>query len=85
LEEDLTATLTIKKVPDKLYKRLKQSAAEHRRSINGEVIACLERVLTRTRLDPQEFLERARALRERTPQLYVTEEDLRKAKDEGRL
>jgi plasmid stability protein len=78
------ATLTIKNVPQKLHRRLKQSAAEHRRSMNSEVIACLERTLMSTRIDPEEFLKRARSLRERTPHLYVTEEDLRKAKNEGR-
>jgi antitoxin FitA len=79
------ATLTIKNVPKKLHQRLKQSAAEHRRSLNSEVIARLESVLISRRIDPQEFLARARALRERTPGLRVTEEDLRQAKSEGRL
>ena len=79
------ATLTIKNVPEKLHRRLKQSAAEHRRSMNSEAIACLERVLISRRIDPQEFLARARAIRERTPGLHVTEEGLRQAKNEGRL
>jgi antitoxin FitA len=79
------ATLTIKNVPVKLHRRLKQSAAEHRRSLNSEVISCLERVLISRRIDPEEFLTRARVLRDRTPRLHVTEEDLRRAKDEGRL
>ena len=55
------ANLTIKNVPEKLHRRLKQSAAEHRRSMNSEAIACLERVLISRRIDPQEFLARARA------------------------
>ena len=37
------ATLTLKNVPEKLHKRLKESAAQHRRSINSEAICCLER------------------------------------------
>ncbi len=78
------ATLTIKKVPEKLHKRLKESAALHHRSINREVIACLERSLMSRQVEPEEFLARVRALRERTPDLYVTEEDLRNAKNEGR-
>jgi len=84
LEEGLMATLTIKNVPGKLHKRLKQSATQHRRSVNSEVIACLERALLSTRIDPEEFLAHVRALRERTPDLYVTADDLRKAKNEGR-
>lgn len=78
------ATLTIKKVPEKLYRRLKQSAAGHRRSVNSEVIECLERVLMSTRIDPEEFLARVRALRERNTRIWVTDEDLRKAKNWGR-
>ena len=35
-------TLTIKGMPDALYRRLKRRAAEHRRSLNGEILYCLE-------------------------------------------
>ncbi len=78
------ATLTIKKVPEKVYKRLKQSAAEHRRSMNSEVIACLERSLMSTPVDPEAFLARVREARERTARetgIFVTEKDLREAKN----
>jgi plasmid stability protein len=78
------ATLTIKNVPEKLYKRLKDSAAVHRRSINNEAIACLEKVLKSTRVDPEEFLARVDTLRKRMPRMYLTEEFLRAAKNEGR-
>ena len=78
------ATLTIKNIPEELHKRLKESATHHRRSINSEAIQCLERALVGTRVEPAEFLARARALRERMPHLYITDEDLRAAKNEGR-
>jgi plasmid stability protein len=87
LEEALMATLTIKNVPEKLHRRLKQSAAEHRRSVNGEVIACLERQLMSRRVDPEEFLEEVRQLRERLAAktgIFVTDKDLREAKNWGR-
>ena len=77
-------TLTIKKLPAKLHARLKQSAAEHRRSINSEAIECLERALVSTRIDPEEFLARVRARRERNRRIFVTECDLRAAKNWGR-
>lgn len=35
-------TMTIKNIPKVLYKRLKQRAAENRRSLNSEVIVSLE-------------------------------------------
>lgn len=78
------ATLTIKNVPEKLRRRLKESAAQHRRSINREAITCLENALMVERVDPQEFLKKARALRERSPQIFLTEEFLRTAKNGGR-
>jgi antitoxin FitA len=79
------ATLTIKNVPEKLHQRLKQSAAQHRRSINSEAITCLESVLVGKRMDSHEFLARVDARRKRMPQVYLTEEFLHDAKNEGRL
>src|SRR6266567_7068312 len=84
LEEANMATLTIKNVPEKLHRRLKQSAAEHRRSMNSEVIACLERELISRRMDPEEFLAEVDKARERVAAetgIFVTDEDLREAKN----
>ena len=39
------ATLTIKNLPDSLYRRLKEKAAEHRRSLNSEAILAVERAV----------------------------------------
>jgi plasmid stability protein len=76
--------MTLKNVPDELYQRLKDSADRHRRSLNSEAIVCLERALQSERVDPQTLLSRARALRDRTPELFVTDAELRAARDEGR-
>lgn len=81
-------TLTIKNVPREIHKRLKESAARHRRSINSEVIDCLERSFMSTRVDPEEHLARVRELRRRVAAetgIFVTEKDLREAKNWGRL
>lgn len=78
-------TLTIKNIPRGLYTRLKESAAQHRRSINSEVIACLERTLASRRVDPEEFLAKVRAARRRISGFFVTEKELREARNEGRL
>jgi antitoxin FitA len=80
----MMATLTIKNIPEKLRKRLKKSAAQHRRSINGEAIICLEKVLVGNRVDPEDFLAQVRSLRARMPRVFVTERDLRVAKNQGR-
>ncbi len=45
-------TLTIKGLPDPLYRRLKEQAKAHRRSLNGEIIVCLERAVGSGRPEP---------------------------------
>jgi plasmid stability protein len=78
------ATLTVKNIPDDLYERLKQSAAEHRRSINSEIIVCLENTLRSRRVDPAAFVARIDALQKRVAVPPLTDDILRKAKTEGR-
>ncbi|MSQ05870.1 MAG: Arc family DNA-binding protein [Dehalococcoidia bacterium] len=78
------ATLTVRNVPGQLYEQLKRSAALHRRSINSEVIVCLEMALVSTPIDPEAFLAQVRALRARVPRVFVTEQDLQQAKNEDR-
>jgi plasmid stability protein len=79
------ATLTIKNIPEKLRQRLKESAEQHRRSINREAICYLEKVLGAHRVDPKEFPAEVDAMRNRMPYVNLTEEFLRAAKNEGRL
>lgn len=57
-------TITLKNIPDSVYEPLKRTAKVHRRSLNSEIIACLERALTPTVVNPEERLERARRLRQ---------------------
>lgn len=59
----MPTTLTLKNVPDAVYERLKQSAEQHRRSLNNEAILCLETVLLPAGTTVAERLERARRLR----------------------
>lgn len=77
-------TMTLKNVPDELYEQLKRSAERHRRSLNREAITCLELALGAQHTDPREFLDRVRATRARITKLFVTDADLRVARDEGR-
>jgi plasmid stability protein len=77
-------TLTVKGVPEELYERLKQSATESHRSINSEVIVCLERSLLSRRVDPEAFLARVDFLQKKVTLPPLTDELLRKAKAEGR-
>ena len=77
------ATMTIKNIPDELYEELKQRAAANRRSVNNEVIVLIERAVQYQVQDPNEVLERVRALREKLD-VYVTEDEITAAKNAGR-
>lgn len=57
------AAITLKGIPDDLYQRLKLAAKAHHRSLNSEVIACLERQLSPHVPSTDERLARARKLR----------------------
>ena len=80
----MSATLTLKNIPDELYERLKGSAATHRRSLNSEAIVCLESVLMPGRIDPAERLARAQALRAALPRGRVKARDIAELKRAGR-
>ncbi len=77
-------TFTVKGIPDDLYQRLKERAAAHRRSINSELIVCLERALLGDRIDPEQMLARADAVRERLEMRPYTQAALNAAKNRGR-
>ena len=78
------ANLTIKSIPTDVYERLKASAGRHRRSLNAEVIHCLDRALPPRRRDVEETLARLDALRKRLKLGAWTDEEISRAKREGR-
>lgn len=77
-------TITIKRIPDTLYALLKAKAVENRRSLNSEVIVCLEESVTDVKTDREKTLERIRKHRADFKGPNLTEEFLQKAKNEGR-
>jgi plasmid stability protein len=58
----MAVTLSIKKVPDKLVKRLRRKAAIHKRSLQGELLAILEEAASPTRLTVDELWQEVRRL-----------------------
>jgi plasmid stability protein len=76
-------TLTIKNLPAIVHRRLVARAAQHERSLNSEVIACLKAAVMAERLDPEALLIRARALR-REVRGRLSDARLRRAKQQGR-
>jgi len=79
------ATVTVKNIPDELYERLKTVAEINRRSINSEIIVCIENAVTSRRVNPEEVLENARRLRQLTEGHRISDEEFNQAKAEGRL
>src|SRR2546428_13827238 len=76
--------MTIKGLPNPLSRRLKERAEAHRRSLNREVIVCLEQATTLPVVDPQTWLADAAHLRARLALPPLTEARLRRAKTAGR-
>ncbi|MGB6067910.1 MAG: Arc family DNA-binding protein [Desulfomonilaceae bacterium] len=76
--------MTIKNIPDDLYEKLKKRAQAHDRSMNSEVIFCLKRALQGGRVDPEAFLARVEAMQQQVSMPPLTDEILRRAKEEGR-
>jgi plasmid stability protein len=76
--------LTIKNIPDVLYEQLKATAELHRRSINSEVIVCLEKILTPTKINPDERLNRIEQLRSSIKVNSISPEDIEQAINTGR-
>ena len=78
------ASVTIKNIPDELYEQLKESANAHHRSINSELIVCLERVLMPAKISAEERLATAKELRARVNAKRIDVAELDAAKRAGR-
>ena len=76
--------LTIKNIPDELYKELKYVAEQHHRSINSEVIVCLKRTLFPKKTSSEDTLNNIQSLRSQIETDIITAEDIDQAINEGR-
>jgi len=76
--------LTVKNIPDELYLRLKEVARAHHRSMNSEIIFCVEKTLGTHRVDVSEHLAIARKLRLKTTDHPITTDELIAARNTGR-
>jgi plasmid stability protein len=80
----MPTTITLKSIPDDVYERLKVSATANHRSLNSEVIACLEATLMTRRAAPPDQLAAIRALRARLPKTVVNHDEIDRIKRQGR-
>ena len=80
----MAVTITLKNIPENLYQKLKERAAFNHRSINREMIAIMQDTLNPSPIDPSDFLSRARELRAQTSKVGLVQDEIDRAKNEGR-
>lgn len=56
--------ITIKNIPGSVHESLKRRAKLNKRSLNSEIISCLEAAVEPVKLDRDAFLDEVRQLRE---------------------
>ncbi len=77
------ATITVKNIPDNLYEEIKKKAKYHRRSLNKEIIFCLESAAGREPVDAESLIDQARHLRKKIS-FHISEKELSLLKKAGR-
>ena len=77
-------TLTLKNIPDDIYIQLKEAARLHHRSMNSEILYCVERALCSHPVDVEERLATARRLRSMSASHRLTDDEIMRARNEGR-
>lgn len=75
--------ITVKNIPEPIYRKLKNQAKAQHRSMNSEIISCLERSVEPTRVSPDEILQQARLMREKI-RGSLSAEEIRDAINQGR-
>ncbi len=75
--------ITIKKIPDELYRRLVETARTHHRSLAKEIMVALEHHVGSPAQDKPALLEMIRAVRERC-QPTISDGDIKGWKNAGR-
>ncbi len=78
------ANLSLKNVPADLHRMLKQRARAHHRSLNGEIIACLQETVAPRRFDADEAARRLRELRASYRGRPLGDDEVAALKSEGR-
>ena len=58
----MPVNLSIKNVPDEVAARLRQRAAKNHRSLQGELLAIIEKAVSSQQMTPLELLDKVHAL-----------------------
>lgn len=79
-------SITIRDLPEDVLNAIKQKATANRRSINSEILCGLESIFGNSQQNKRTFLAKVRQIRgEVNREIYLTEEELDRAKNEGRV
>lgn len=78
-------SITIKNIPTDIYDKLKNKARENRRSINNEVINCIDRSVKSRQIDAEEFIAKIEFIHNKYNLPKLTAKDLKEGIREGRL
>jgi plasmid stability protein len=79
------ANITVKNIPDDLYAKLHKSAKINRRSLNQEIIVCIENSVQDKVIVKDQLLEKARRIRKKTAGHPISNEELNLIKGINRL
>lgn len=77
-------SFTVKNIPPDLYEKLKKSADINRRSINSEIIVCIEKSVESQAVDSDKLLYKARKLRRLTADHPISNQEMTQIKNAGR-
>lgn len=79
----MSTNITIRDIPDDVYKKIKEQADLHQRSINSEIIFYLKQMVSSHRPDPDEVITRAKKLKAKA-RGSLTIQEIQNAIDQGR-
>ncbi|MGR3220262.1 MAG: FitA-like ribbon-helix-helix domain-containing protein [Candidatus Anammoxibacter sp.] len=75
--------ITVKNIPDDIHKLLKDIAKLNHRSVNSEIIYCLEKYLKIVKIESGSILKKAQIVRSEIKYRF-SDTEIREAKNEGR-
>ena len=77
------ATITLKNVPRAIHLNIKKRAERNHRSINGEIISCLEKILGLCEDEADSLLAKVENV-QKNIKFVVSKKEIQEAKIEGR-
>ena len=78
------ATITVKNIPNELYEKLKATASLDRRSVNNQVIYCIENMIQSKKINPKEFIDQIDNFYQDIHLPPLTDKKLKEYKESGR-